>query len=53
MAGLGSGTHVRFLRGQGCPAIYEVGRAQKSGRAKIFLAGENRAVRGGTRQGKR
>jgi len=53
MAWLDSGAHVSFLRGHGCPAICEAGRAQKTGRAKFRLAGAERAVRGGTRQDSR
>jgi len=36
---------VSFLRGHGCPAICEAGRAQKTGRVKFRLAGAEQAVR--------
>ena len=36
--------HLKNSSGQGCPDIYEVGRARIFAEAKIFLAGENRAV---------
>jgi hypothetical protein len=53
LAWLSSLSAREFFARAGCPAIYEVGRAQKTQASEDFPAGENRAVREGTRQDRR